>query len=79
VVNEKYQPDQPRAESNLRQSSEIVKLVVIIIVWIGLSILSFFTYFSIPFLIFITWFIIAALIKLIKKDEDNGSGYDKEV
>ncbi len=79
MVNEKYQPDQPRAESNLRQSSEIVKLVVIIIVWIGLFILSFFTYFSIPFLIFITWFIIAAFIKLIKKDEDNGSGYDKEV
>jgi len=79
VVNEKYQPDQPQEESNLRKSSEIAKLVVIIIVWISLFILSFFTYFSIPFLIFVTWFIIAAFIKLLKKDEDHGSGYDKEV
>ena len=77
-MSENIQPDQPQEESNPQRFAEILRLVVIAIIWTFLFVLSFFTYFSIPFLIFITWFIIAALIKFFKREEENGSGYDRD-
>lgn len=57
---------------------QIIRLVALTVIWLALFGLSFFTYFSIPFLIFATWFIIAWLLKLFKRDEKGGSGYDRE-
>ncbi len=68
----------PKPENKSRVSTrEILGLIGISIVWIGLFALSFFTYFSIPFLIFISWIMIAWLIRIFKRDEKEGSGYDR--
>lgn len=61
-----------------RRSVEIVKILIISIVWLISLAISFYTYFTIPFLIFLGWWVVALLMKLTKTDLHDGSAYDEE-
>jgi len=61
------------------RAAEIIKIVALSIVWFFLIILSIYTYYAIPILIFISWWIIVWLFKKLKKDKHDGSPYDEEV
>ena len=60
------------------KQKEIGKVILLSILWVILLILSFLTYFAIPAVIFITWIIIAWIVKFFKEDKDKGSGYDRD-
>ncbi len=61
------------------KTKEIGKVILLSILWIVLLFLSFLTYYAIPAVIFISWMIIAWMIKVFKKEDDTkGSGYDRD-
>jgi hypothetical protein len=68
----------PGDEKRKLNTAQIIKFTILMIVWIVLFAISFYFYFSIPFLIFLTWVIAAWLIKLFKADKEGGSGYDRD-
>ncbi len=68
-------PEKPAQKNRLL---EIIKIIILSLVWILLIIVSFYTYYTIPILIFISWWVIALIIKLLKKDKHDGSAYDEE-
>jgi hypothetical protein len=68
----------PEKPAQVNKWKEIVKIIILSVVWIALIVVSFYTYYTIPALIFISWWIIAWIIKILKKDKHDGSAYDEE-
>ena len=70
-------------EKNIVENSDVkkretIKIIALSLLWVVLLIISFLTYYAIPAIIFVTWMIIAWLIKAFKADKGGGSGYDRE-
>ena len=61
-----------------KRASETVKIVLLSLLWFCFIILSLYTYYAIPLLVFVSWWIIAWLFKKRKKDKHDGSPYDEE-
>jgi len=77
---ENNQPERDRKENRQKiWAVETVKIVLLSILWFFFIILSLYTYYAIPLLVFISWWIIAWLFKKSKKDKHDGSPYDEEV
>ncbi len=57
---------------------ERLKIILMSFLWLVFFALSFLTYYAVPAVIFISWVIIAWVIKARKGDQDCGSGYDRE-
>lgn len=76
-MNESNQPDREK-KSISKKWREIIKIIILSVFWIVLMALSFYTYYTIPILIFISWWIIAWVIKAFKGDKHDGSAYDEE-
>jgi len=72
--------DQVQKENNSSTSreKETLKVLCLSLVWLVFFALSFFSYYAIPVVIFVSWAIIAWLIKALKKDKKGGSGYDQD-
>jgi len=61
-----------------KRKKHFLEIVVGAIVWIVLAILAFYTWYTIPALIFLTWILIAWGIKIFRGDKKDGSAYDKD-
>ena len=70
--------DQKDTNSTTPKKKDVLKLVGMSLLWLAFFALSFFSYYAIPAVIFVTWVIIAWLIKVFKKDKKSGSGYDQD-
>jgi predicted butyrate kinase (DUF1464 family) len=57
---------------------ERLKIILMAFLWLVFFALSFITYYAIPAVIFITWAVIAWVVKASKGDQGGGSGYDSE-
>jgi len=57
---------------------EQLKVILMSFLWLVFFALSFITYYAIPAVIFITWAVIAWVVKASKGDQGGGSGYDSE-
>ncbi|MCD6576619.1 MAG: hypothetical protein J7K66_01235 [Anaerolineaceae bacterium] len=64
--------------TNKIKQKEIGKVILLSILWVVLLALSFLTFYAIPAVIFITWMIIAWMVKSFKEERDKGSGYDRD-
>ncbi|MCJ7520139.1 MAG: hypothetical protein MUO42_10795 [Anaerolineaceae bacterium] len=74
----KQPPNEPVNPVPSSKWREILKIILLSLVWVALMAISFYTYYTIPILIFITWWIVAWVIKASKKDDHDGSAYDDE-
>ena len=75
----KNQPKQGTDISRARKkTSEIVKILLLSVVWLVFLAVSFYTYYTIPILVFLGWWVAAMIIRLSKNDLHDGSAYDEE-
>jgi len=57
---------------------ERLKVILMSFLWLVFFALSFVTFFAIPAVLFLTWAVIAWIIKIRKCDQDDCSGYDRD-
>lgn len=69
--------DQAEKSGTIKKNA-LLKMIFMSVLWIVLFALSFITFYAIPAVIFVSWVIIAWLIKAIKADNGGDSGYDSE-
>lgn len=69
---------QSSKETLKQKNRSVFTIVLLSLLWFFLIIFSFYTYYAIPALIFISWWIVAWVLKALKRDKHDGTGYDDE-